>query len=148
MSIVLIAGVAGFIGCRLVSRLVTQGNEVHVVDNFHPQVHGGRGVPAELSDRAVLHPADVVSSTSWTALLQVIRPDTVVHLAAETGTGQSLREAGRHASVNVLGTAAMLDALSAAARIPAHIVLASSRAVYGEDVWRESDGTLTKPGPR
>jgi dTDP-L-rhamnose 4-epimerase len=78
----------------------------------------------------------------------VISADTVVHLAAGTGTGQSLREAARHAEVNVVGTAAMLDAFAESGRIPAHIVLASSRAVYGEGAWRTSEGKLERPGPR
>ena len=77
-----------------------------------------------------------------------IRPKVVVHLAAETGTGQSLTEASRHAQENVLGTAVMLDALSRHGRVPEHIVLASSRAVYGEGAWQRRDGSCFYPGQR
>ncbi|MBV8182031.1 MAG: SDR family oxidoreductase [Mycobacterium sp.] len=63
-------------------------------------------------------------------------PSQIVHLAAETGTGQSLTEATRHGSVNVVGTAQLLDALSRSALVPDQFVLASSRAVYGEGAWQ------------
>jgi dTDP-L-rhamnose 4-epimerase len=77
----------------------------------------------------------------------VERPRVVVHLAAETGTEQSLLEATRHARTNVVGTTAMLDAFARWECPPDHIVLASSRAVYGEGEW-SANGTRYRPGPR
>ena len=71
-----------------------------------------------------------------------------MHLAAETGTGQSLTEASRHAHLNVYGTDVMLDALSRHGQEPNHIVLTSSRAVYGEGCWSRSDGRKYYPGQR
>ena len=61
-----------------------------------------------------------------------MRPHVLIHLAAETGTGQSLTEASRHARENVLGTA--VDARRAVRHrhVPNQFVLSSSRAVYGE----------------
>jgi dTDP-L-rhamnose 4-epimerase len=76
------------------------------------------------------------------------RPEVVVHLAAETGTGQSLAEASRHGMVNVVGTTRMLDALYQLSERPEHIVLTSSRAVYGDGAWRDSQGVVTYPGTR
>jgi dTDP-L-rhamnose 4-epimerase len=75
----------------------------------------------------------------WDAVLEELAPTAILHLAAETGTGQSLVEATRHAEVNVTGTATMLDALVRHRRMPERIVLTSSRAVYGEGAWREAD---------
>ena len=63
-----------------------------------------------------------------------------MHLAAETGTAQSLTESTRHAMTNVVGTTAMLDAFVRHDALPEHVVLASSRAVYGEGPWRDADG--------
>ena len=80
---------------------------------MHP---GGR--PRRLPDEVELIPFDVTHADSWRAALALIRPSTIVHLAAETGTGQSLTEATRHASVNVVGTTQMLDALTAAGHVP------------------------------
>jgi dTDP-L-rhamnose 4-epimerase len=145
---VLITGGAGFIGSRLSTRLIDVDDRVVVLDVLHPQVHSGPGRPADLPLRAELLPCDVTSPTGWDAALRLVRPDVVVHLAAETGTGQSLDEASRHGSVNVVGTTQMLDAFTRAGHRPDHVVLASSRAVYGEGAWRAGDGTVVLPPPR
>lgn len=144
---VLITGGAGFLGCNLAAALVTGGDRVTAVDNLHPQVHPDRQRPARFPDGADLVVGDVVDRTDWDALLRRASPDVVIHLAAETGTGQSLTEASRHARVNVLGTAELLDALTRTERGPEHLVLVSSRAVYGEGEWEE-DGIVFCPGPR
>ena len=83
----------------------------------------------------------------WDAVLRLFRPSQIVHLAAETGTAQSLSQATRHGSVNVVGTAQLLDALSRSALVPDQLVLASSRAVYGEGAWQCGTQTFY-PRPR
>jgi dTDP-L-rhamnose 4-epimerase len=93
-------------------------------------------------------PFDVTIPTQWDALLKLLRPDVIVHLAAETGTGQSLSEASRHSRVNVVGTTEMLDALTRAKHVPSHILLASSRAVYGEGRWIDQSGSTFYAAPR
>jgi len=143
----LITGGAGFIGCALARRLVAAGDVVTALDVLHPQVHAGRGRPERLPDEVELVPGDVTVASTWDAVLKLVTPDRIVHLAAETGTGQSLTEASRHGRVNVVGTTEMLDAVLRADAVPAHIVLASSRAVYGEGLW-ESGATTFSPGPR
>ena len=143
---VLVTGGAGFIGSRLVSRMCQEGIEVLVVDVLHPQVHQ-KGRPSSLPEAVELVPLDVTHGPAWDALFQLFKPDAVVHLAAETGTGQSLLEATRHGSVNVVGTTQLLDAMARSGHIPAHLVLASSRAVYGEGEW-EADGDRFYPAPR
>lgn len=144
----LITGGAGFIGCALAARLLDDGDEVVVLDVLHPQVHPERCRPPRLPAAATLVPFDVTVASGWDALLRLVRPDRVVHLAAETGTGQSLTEASRHGRVNVVGTTELVDALHRADTVPAHIVLTSSRAVYGEGRWRSAGGVEFSPGPR
>lgn len=117
-------------------------------DVLHPQVHASQGRPVDLDPAIELLPFDVTHGAGWDALLRVVRPDTIVHLAAETGTGQSLTESSRHGMVNVVGTTRMLDALTTAGFVPEHFVLASSRAVYGEGSWVDTDGTLFYPPTR
>ena len=145
---VLITGGAGFIGSRLATALLERGRRVVVADVLHPQVHDRPGRPADLPDGAELLPVDVTVPSCWQAVLRMVQPDTIVHLAAETGTGQSLTEATRHGSVNVVGTTQMIDALTSSAHVPRHLVLASSRAVYGEGAWVAADGTVAHPPPR
>jgi dTDP-L-rhamnose 4-epimerase len=146
--LVLITGGAGFIGSRLARRLLEQGDHVVVADVLHPQVHQQAGWPADLPDDVEAHPVDVTSPRQCDALLRLCRPDVIVHLAAETGTGQSLLESSRHAEVNVLGTATLLDACSRVSHAPERFVLASSRAVYGEGRWVAQDGATAYALPR
>jgi dTDP-L-rhamnose 4-epimerase len=75
----------------------------------------------------------------------LFRPSQIVHLAAETGTAQSLSQATRHGAVNVVGTTQLLDALSRSALVPDQFILASSRAVYGEGAWRSGDDIFYPP---
>jgi dTDP-L-rhamnose 4-epimerase len=145
---VLVTGGAGFIGTALARRLAGGAESWTILDNLHPQVHRGSRPPADLDPAARLVVGDVANPDDWDALLATVRPDTVVHLAAETGTAQSLHEATRHAEVNVVGTTAMLDAFGRAGHLPAHFVLSSSRAVYGEGQWRRESGQLFSPGQR
>ena len=60
------------------------------------------------------------------------RQDIIVHLAAETGTGQSMYESDKYTNVNVKGTACMFEVLENSEHNIQKIVVASSRAVYGE----------------
>lgn len=148
MSTVLVTGGAGFIGSALSQQLCPLGVRLVVADSLHPQVHPLRTRPPLLHSGAEILPFDVTHREPWEALLDLVRPDAVVHLAAETGTGQSLSEASRHAEVNVLGTTRMLDAMYRSQHRPQHIVLTSSRAVYGDGAWHSADGSVRYPGLR
>lgn len=131
---VLITGGAGFIGTALSYALAPHAEEVVLLDSMHPDVHGDDPqLPAIEGVRFIY--GDVTSSSVWRELLEECTPTTIVHLAAETGTGLSLSQATRHGHVNVVGTTTMLDALFQASHRPEHIVLTSSRAVYGEGQW-------------
>ena len=143
---VLITGGAGFIGSALTRRLTATGYDVAVMDVLHPQVHGDRAA-IDLPSSVRLLTCDVTHGPDWDAVLRVVRPSQIIHLAAETGTGQSLSEATRHGSVNVVGTTQLLDALNRAGHVPAQFVLASSRAVYGEGAW-QSGAQVFYPPPR
>ncbi|MDG4666780.1 NAD-dependent epimerase/dehydratase family protein [Mycobacterium sp. 236(2023)] len=143
---VLITGGAGFIGSALARRLVHAGYDVAVMDILHPQVHGTESL-IDLPPAVRLFTGDVTHAPDWDAALRLCRPDQIVHLAAETGTAQSLSEATRHGSVNVVGTTQLLDALSRAGHVPDQLVVASSRAVYGEGAW-QSGGQTFYPPPR
>jgi dTDP-L-rhamnose 4-epimerase len=144
----LVTGGAGFIGCAISSLLKTQFDRIVVLDNMHPQIHPTPDRPSRLDPSAELVVGDVTLRETWDGLLPRIKPDVVIHLAAETGTGQSLTEGTRHATVNVVGTTQMLDALVRHECIPRRVVLTSSRAVYGEGAWQDASGEITYPGQR
>src|SRR6201996_711826 len=116
------------------------------MDVLHPQVHS-EGKAVDLPSSVRLFTGDVTHAPDCDAVLRLFRPHQIVHLAAETGTGQSLSERWRHGSVNVVGTAQLLDALSRSEAVPDQFVLASSRAVYGEGAWQSGTQTFY-PRPR
>jgi len=143
---VLITGGAGFIGSALARRLVDSGSDVAVMDILHPQVHA-EDAPIDLPSSVRLFTGDVTHAPDCDAVLRLFKPSQIVHLAAETGTAQSLSEATRHGLVNVVGTTQLLDALSRNGHVPDQLVLASSRAVYGEGAW-QSGTEVFYPPPR
>jgi len=131
----LVTGGAGFIGTHLVRRLLAEGSAVTVIDNFSPQVHGGRtSLPDDIAPHVRLVRGDVRAPQVWADALP--GQDSVVHLAAETGTGQSMYQVTRYEEVNIGGTACLLDRIVNDRRCSvSRIVVASSRAVYGEGAY-------------
>src|SRR5579863_10218018 len=102
---VLITGGAGFIGRHLGAALCAEGCRVTVLDSFSAQIHGA-SPNKDLS--AYCERTIVGSVTDPTAVRQAVEgQDVVVHLAAETGTGQSMYEVTRYERVNIHGTAVL-----------------------------------------
>jgi dTDP-L-rhamnose 4-epimerase len=147
-NICLVTGGAGFIGCAISPLLAKHFDRIVAVDNLHPQIHATSSRPVALHEKVELVVGDVSQRETWDALLSGLKPDVVIHLAAETGTGQSLTEGSRHANVNVVGTTQMLDAFVRHDAIPKRVVLTSSRAVYGEGAWQDGEGHVSYPGQR
>ena len=72
----------------------------------------------------------VTSREVWEKAIQ--DQDAIVHLAAKTGTGQSMYEIEDYSNVNIGGTALMLDILTNTKHQVRKVIIASSRAIYGE----------------
>lgn len=148
---VLITGGAGFIGSRLARRFVDAGHTVTVLDALIPQVHGAS--PAATSPllasldgiAAVIH-GTVTSKDDLRTSLE--GATIVVHLAAETGTGQSMYEIDRYTQTNVGGTAKLLDLLANERHSVRRVVIASSRSIYGEGSYRTPEGAVVHPPHR
>lgn len=150
MTRILVTGGAGFIGSALAARLAREGHAVTVLDNLLPQVHGS---PPEASPLLRQLPAtvrlvhgDVTDRATLAAALE--GQEAVVHFAAETGTGQSMYRIDHYARINVGGTALLLDILANTAHRVRRLVVASSRAIYGEGRYLTADGRAVFPGPR
>lgn len=127
-----ITGGMGFIGQALARRLIAAGHAVVLIDSLAPQIHG-EAPSLEVPAGASLRRLDVRDIADEPGLLEGC--DLVYHLAAETGTAQSMYRIRHYVGVNELGTAALLEALAACERRPRRIVLASSRSVYGEGAY-------------
>ena len=148
---VLITGGAGFIGSRLAHRLTREGYRVRVLDNLLAQVHGSdpdvtSPLLASVSEVAEVHRGSVTSVDDLRRAIDDV--DVIVHLAAETGTGQSMYEIDRYVEANVGGTAKLLDLLTNETHRVRRIVVASSRSIYGEGAYRTSAGTVIYPPHR
>nr|UXE45422.1 dTDP-L-rhamnose 4-epimerase [uncultured bacterium] len=132
---VLVTGGAGFIGQHLCRHLLKSGHRVTVLDNFSSQVHGERRCLANDLSSADLIVGDVADKYVMQYALH--GHEAVVHLAAETGTGQSMYEVVRYERTNIGGTAVLAEYL---ANTKGHkiekVVVASSRAVYGEGSYK------------
>jgi dTDP-L-rhamnose 4-epimerase len=142
---ILITGGAGFIGRHLASALLHRGHRVRVLDSLIPQVHGEhRERPNGLDPEIELLRGDVRDEAALSRALRGV--DSVVHLAAEVGVGQSMYAVERYVSVNECGTAALFQRLIE--RPIRRVVVASSMSIYGEGLYRDADGMLVEDAVR
>ena len=140
---VLITGGAGFIASHCIAALLDHGYQVRAFDNLDPQIHGSeRRPPGYLDPRVELLVGDIRSPKAVRRALADV--DSVLHLAARVGVGQSMYEMADYTDVNTRGTAVLLEAMiERAKRRPfARLVVASSMSIYGEGRYRSSDGRL------
>jgi len=146
---ILITGGAGFIGRHLTSRLQSAGHRVRWLDNLDPQVHGSEaaGDPDYTSAADEMVRGDVRVREDWQTALEDV--DAVIHLAAQTGTAQSMYRVADYTDVNVGGTGLLWDILANDKTRVKKLVVASSRAVYGEGAYRcAARCGLVVPEPR
>lgn len=144
---VLITGGAGFIGTNLTRRLLSQGCDVSIFDNFSKQVHGdNKTLEEDISQKVTLINGDIRDTDLLFKSLSGI--DVLVHLAAETGTGQSMYDISNYFEVNVQATANMLDLIQNTYLKDTikNIIVASSRSIYGEGLYNcREHGSFTPP---
>jgi dTDP-L-rhamnose 4-epimerase len=127
-----ITGGLGFIGLHLCRELLSLGHHVLLIDSLSPQIHGALPTVEAPSGASVVR-IDICKIQERYELIDGF--DTVFHLAAETGTGQSMYQMSHYSRVNCEGTTALLEALAKCAKRPKQVVLASSRSVYGEGAY-------------
>jgi dTDP-L-rhamnose 4-epimerase len=132
---ILITGGAGFIGSSLALALIAKGHKVTMLDNLSEQIHGvNPETESELynkiADKVTFIKGDVTLKEDWEKA--IADNEVIVHLAAETGTGQSMYQIKKYTDVNMGGTALMLDLLANTKHQVKKIIIASSRAIYGE----------------
>ena len=124
---ILITGGAGFIGTKLIEKLSPK-HKILVIDNFINQVHG-------TSPKIITGVEYIIGNICNKEVLNKcvnFNPEIIFHLAAETGTAQSMYEISRYINTNVSGTAVLLENLSNFKKIT-KLILSSTRAVYGTD---------------
>ena len=135
MKAILITGGAGFIGSNLALKLIAKGYSVTVLDSMSPQIHGENYRATSPLFNAIEGKVNFINGTvtsraDWEKAIK--GADAIIHLAAETGTGQSMYEIEKYTDVNIAGTALMLDILTNSEHTVKKVIVASSRAIYGE----------------
>lgn len=131
---VLVTGGAGFIGSNLVERLYDDGHDVVVIDNLSKQIHGYDFNTSPLfnniKDKCTFYHLDVSEISDWAPYVSGI--DAIVHLAAETGTGQSMYDIQKYCKVNIQSTASLVEYIILNNIRLKKFIIASSRSIYGE----------------
>lgn len=151
MKKVLITGGAGFIGSNLALKLKNKGYEVVVLDNLSEQIHGKNPDKSYtyslIKDKVKFIKGNVKDRSAWDeALTDGI--DLVIHLAAETGTGQSMYEIEKYVDTNIKGTSILLDKIVNEKLNVKKLIIASSRAIYGEGKFSCEEHGIVYPESR
>ena len=139
MQNILITGGAGFIGSNIALRLIAKGYGVTILDNLSPQIHGDdpdttSPLYNSIKGKVRFINGTVTSREDWLTALD--GAEAVIHLAAETGTGQSMYEIRKYTDINIGGTSLMLDILTNTPHSVRKVIVAASRAIYGEGRYR------------
>lgn len=130
---VLVTGGAGFIGSRLLKRLIDRGDKVICVDNFNAQysskIKRHNLEPFNNKSNFKLLKGDICNFVFLKHVFEKTRPERVVHAAARTGVRKSIIKPKLYERVNVGGTLNLLK-LSTEFNVSNFVYLSSS-SVYG-----------------
>src|SRR5918912_855400 len=146
---ILITGGGGFIASHCASLLLRHNYRVKALDNLDPQIHGSEQRPPNYLDRRVeLVVGDIRSPKAVRRALADV--DAVIHLAASVGVGQSMYEVVDYTDVSGRGTAELLEAMieGYTGQLFDRLVVASSKSIYGEGLYRAVDGRLVSDAER
>ena len=128
---ILVTGGAGFIGSHLVERLLADGHEVAILDDFNdfydPEIK--RGNIAAVEDKITVHKADLRDASAVKTVFHSGKFETVIHLAARAGVRPSITQPQLYYDTNVDGTLHLLEAARAVGID--RFIFASSSSVYG-----------------
>ncbi|MDB4916876.1 MAG: nucleoside-diphosphate-sugar epimerase [Gemmatimonadetes bacterium] len=125
MTTVLITGGAGFIGSHVAERFLAEGWAVHLLDNL---VTGKRSnIPAG----ATFHELDIRDAAS-AELIATLRPDVLVHLAAQMDVRKSVTDPMFDAQTNIVGSLNLLEAIRAHSPKTRVVFSSTGGAIYGD----------------
>jgi len=128
---ILVTGGAGFIGSHLVEKLLADGHDVAILDDFNafydPQIK--RDNISAVAKKIALHDVDLRDGDQVSSLFRHEKFDAIVHLAARAGVRPSIQQPELYYDTNVAGTLHLLE--GARTRRVARFIFASSSSIYG-----------------
>ncbi|HEX9485190.1 MAG TPA: NAD-dependent epimerase/dehydratase family protein [Gemmatimonadaceae bacterium] len=137
MTTALITGGAGFIGSHVADRLVAEGWVVHVVDNLVT------GKAEQVPERARLHRLDIRDGDA-AQLVADVKPDALVHLAAQMDVRKSVAEPVFDAETNIVGTLNLLEAVRRHSPRTRVVFSSTGGAIYGDATTPPNRETFEK----
>jgi UDP-glucose 4-epimerase len=130
----LVTGGAGFIGSNLTDALLARGDEAIIVDDLST---GRReNIEQALASGATLIEADIRDRAAIEEIAGRERPEVIFHLAAQIDVRKSIADPAFDASINVGGTANVLEA-ARAAEVRRVVFSSTGGAIYGEGDGQE-----------
>ncbi|MDO5556393.1 MAG: GDP-mannose 4,6-dehydratase [Clostridia bacterium] len=133
MQTYLITGGAGFIGSSLSERLVKEGNQVIVIDNFcnfyNPKIKENNIKELIKSSNFKLYRNDIRDKEAVSKIFEENNINIVIHLAAMAGVRPSIENPVLYQEVNCMGTQNILEEMKK--HNINKLVMASSSSVYG-----------------
>lgn len=130
---VIVTGAAGFIGSHVSEAMIARGYRVVGVDNFCDfyarswKEQNVRAVGGGMS----LEEMDITDGPSIRKLIETVRPEGIIHLAAMAGVRPSIERPVYYSKVNLEGTTNLLQ--GAVENGVRRFVFASSSSVYGNN---------------
>lgn len=121
---ILITGAAGFVGAYAIRQLADRGDEVHAA--ILPQEQ----LSAELQAKCIVHHFDLLDADAVAALLEEIRPEGILHLAAQSSVARAWKQPQLTVDLNIRGTVNLLEAARNLHHMP-RILLIGSAEEYG-----------------
>lgn len=120
---ILITGGAGYIGSKLVNKLIAKGMSVVVIDNL------SCGRKKNINDKAVFYNLDITSSEIF-EVIKKEKPDVIFHLAASKSVNESLNNPMEFSKTNIVGS---VNVINSAYRLGIKkLIFTSTAGVYGE----------------
>jgi UDP-glucose 4-epimerase len=126
MPTAIVTGGAGFIGSHLSERFLGEGWMVHIIDNL------ATGKRENLPASATFHELDIRDPKA-AELIASTKPDVLAHLAAQMDVRRSVEDPVHDASVNILGSLNLLDAVRKQSPKTRVVFASTGGALYGDN---------------
>lgn len=123
----LVSGGAGFIGSHVTELLLSRGYQVDILDNL------SSGKRENVAAGATLHEADI-GSPEAAAVIRGGAYDVLCHLAAQIDVRKSVNDPMHDATINIVGTLNLLEAVRASGHATRVVFSSTGGAIYGDFV--------------